>query len=286
MESSSCDNRTTALSAAPPPERGRSDRAAIRVGVPPQAPNLRRDETPTRQPSAPPSPFQGEGKGSAMMATGSVGASFSVVLPNEQATRRLAIDVANLLKPGDLVTLSGDLGAGKTTFARALIRYLAGDETTEVPSPTFTLMQSYDLPPFQVVHADLYRASGPADLAELGFDDLPEGTLVAARMARPRRQAAAARSTRHRAHARPQAQARIPPRVADRAWHLRGAGGADGDGARLPGRERAQRSAAAPDGGRRFDPQLRAADAGRPASHPDELAAPARRSAGARRQAL
>jgi tRNA threonylcarbamoyl adenosine modification protein YjeE len=113
-----------------------------------------------------------------MMATGSVGASFSVVLPNEQATRRLAIDVANLLKPGDLVTLSGDLGAGKTTFARALIRYLAGDETTEVPSPTFTLMQSYDLPPFQVVHADLYRASGPTDLAELGFDDLTEGTLV------------------------------------------------------------------------------------------------------------
>ena len=69
-----------------------------------------------------------------------VGASFSVVLPDEQATARLAVDVANALKPGDLVTLSGDLGAGKTAFARALIRYLADDETTEVPSPTFTLM--------------------------------------------------------------------------------------------------------------------------------------------------
>jgi tRNA threonylcarbamoyl adenosine modification protein YjeE len=106
------------------------------------------------------------------------GASFSVVLPDEQATSRLAVDVANTLKPGDMVTLSGDLGAGKTAFARALIRYLADDETTEVPSPTFTLMQSYDLPRLQVVHVDLYRTSGTAELAELGFDDLPEGSVV------------------------------------------------------------------------------------------------------------
>jgi tRNA threonylcarbamoyl adenosine modification protein YjeE len=116
--------------------------------------------------------------GTAMRATPTGGASFSVVLPDELATRRLAVDVANALKPGDLVTLSGDLGAGKTTFARALIRYLADDETTEVPSPTFTLMQSYDLPRFQVVHVDLYRTSGIAELAELGFDDLPEGVVV------------------------------------------------------------------------------------------------------------
>ena len=101
-----------------------------------------------------------------------------MALPDEQATRRLAIDIANALEPGDLVTLSGDLGAGKTTFARALIRYLAGDETIEVPSPTFTLMQSYELPQFPLVHADLYRLSGPAELAELGFDDLPEGAVV------------------------------------------------------------------------------------------------------------
>jgi tRNA threonylcarbamoyl adenosine modification protein YjeE len=107
-----------------------------------------------------------------------VGASFSVVLPDEQATARLAVDVANALRPGDMVTLSGDLGAGKTAFARALIRYLADDETTEVPSPTFTLMQSYDLPRFQVVHVDLYRTAGATELAELGFDDLPEGSVV------------------------------------------------------------------------------------------------------------
>lgn len=106
------------------------------------------------------------------------GSSFSVVLPDEEATRRLMIDVAGALKPGDLVTLSGDLGAGKTTFARALIRYLSGDDTIEVPSPTFTLMQTYDLPQFPLVHADLYRLAGAAELSELGFDDLPDDAVV------------------------------------------------------------------------------------------------------------
>jgi tRNA threonylcarbamoyl adenosine modification protein YjeE len=114
----------------------------------------------------------------AMPLTTPGGASFSAVLPDEQATMRLMIDVASALEPGDLVTLSGDLGAGKTTFARALIRYLAGDETIEVPSPTFTLMQTYELPRFPLVHADLYRLSGAAELSELGLDDLPEGTVV------------------------------------------------------------------------------------------------------------
>ena len=82
------------------------------------------------------------------------------------------------IEPGDLVTLSGDLGAGKTTFARALIRCLAGDETIEVPSPTFTLLQTYELPRFELVHADLYRLAGAGELAELGFDDLPDGAVV------------------------------------------------------------------------------------------------------------
>jgi N-acetylmuramate 1-kinase len=113
-----------------------------------------------------------------MMAASSVGASFSVVLPDELATRRLAVDVANALRPGDMVTLSGDLGAGKTTLARDLIRYLADDDAAEVPSPTFTLLQTYDLPRFPVVHVDLYRTQGTAELAELGFDDLPEGAVV------------------------------------------------------------------------------------------------------------
>ena len=110
--------------------------------------------------------------------TNSGTSSFSVALPDERATRRLAIDVANALEAGDVVTLSGDLGAGKTTLARTLIRYLAGDPAIEVPSPTFTLMQSYDLPQFPLVHVDLYRVSGPAELAELGFDDLPERAVM------------------------------------------------------------------------------------------------------------
>jgi tRNA threonylcarbamoyl adenosine modification protein YjeE len=104
--------------------------------------------------------------------------SFSVVLPDEDATRKLMIDIAGALQPGDTVTLSGDLGAGKTTFVRALIRYLVGDETIEVPSPTFTLMQTYDLPQFPLVHADLYRLSGAAEMSELGFDDLPEDAVI------------------------------------------------------------------------------------------------------------
>ena len=105
-------------------------------------------------------------------------ASFSVALPDELATFRLAGDIASSLQPGDFVTLSGDLGAGKTTLARALIRHLAGDSALEVPSPTFTLMQPYDLPHFPVVHADLYRLSSATELEELGFDDLPEGAVV------------------------------------------------------------------------------------------------------------
>jgi tRNA threonylcarbamoyl adenosine modification protein YjeE len=113
-----------------------------------------------------------------MLLTTPGGASFTVTLANEQATHRLAMDVAAALERGDLVTLSGDLGAGKTTFARALIRCLAGDDKIEVPSPTFTLMQTYELPRFPLVHVDLYRLTNAAELTELGFDDLPEGAVV------------------------------------------------------------------------------------------------------------
>ncbi len=108
----------------------------------------------------------------------STAASHTLVLPSEQATQRLAVDVAAILAPGDLVTLSGDLGAGKTTFARALIRHLAGDERLEVPSPTFTLIQSYALPQFPLVHADLYRISEPRELAELGIEEAIEGAAA------------------------------------------------------------------------------------------------------------
>ncbi|MEA2979589.1 MAG: N-acetylmuramate 1-kinase [Alphaproteobacteria bacterium] len=113
-----------------------------------------------------------------MLPLTSGGSSFTVALANEQATERLVTDIAAALEPGDLVTLSGDLGAGKTTFARAMIRYLADNPDIAVPSPTFTLIQTYELPRFPVVHADLYRLEGPGELAELGFDDLPKDAVV------------------------------------------------------------------------------------------------------------
>jgi N-acetylmuramate 1-kinase len=113
-----------------------------------------------------------------MLPTTAGGSSFSVQLPDEAATRSFMRDIAFELLPGDLITLSGDLGAGKTTFARALIRHLAGDENVEVPSPTFTLIQTYELEDISVVHADLYRVSGTSELAELGFDDFPEDAIV------------------------------------------------------------------------------------------------------------
>jgi N-acetylmuramate 1-kinase len=113
-----------------------------------------------------------------MLPTTSGGSSHTVVLPNEEALHRLVQDIAIVLETGDLITLSGDLGAGKTTLARALIRHLAGDPTVEVPSPTFTLMQTYDLPRFALVHADLYRVTGASELTELGFEDLPSGAVT------------------------------------------------------------------------------------------------------------
>jgi N-acetylmuramate 1-kinase len=105
-------------------------------------------------------------------------AGSTLVLSNEEATRRFAADVANMLEPGDFIALSGDLGAGKTTFVRAMIAHLANDAAIEVPSPTFTLVQSYDLPRFRVVHADLYRVAGADELAELGLDETADAVVM------------------------------------------------------------------------------------------------------------
>jgi tRNA threonylcarbamoyl adenosine modification protein YjeE len=113
-----------------------------------------------------------------MFPTTSRGFSFNVALADERATHALMAAIAAAIEPGDLITLSGDLGAGKTTFVRALIRHLAGDAGVEVPSPTFTLMQTYELPRFTLAHADFYRLSGPAELAELGFEDEADETVT------------------------------------------------------------------------------------------------------------
>ena len=102
---------------------------------------------------------------------------FSLALADEAATANLMADLALLVGPGDVITLSGDLGAGKTAAARAMIRYLAGDDALEVPSPTFTLAQIYDQP-FPILHADLYRINDASELEEIGLSPLPEGTLA------------------------------------------------------------------------------------------------------------
>src|ERR1700759_3094110 len=104
--------------------------------------------------------------------------TFSLALANETATANLMADLALLIGAGDVITLSGDLGAGKTAAARALIRYLASDPTVEVPTPTFTLAQIYDLGPLSLIHADLYRINDASELEEIGLSPLPEGVIA------------------------------------------------------------------------------------------------------------
>ncbi|WP_203236190.1 tRNA (adenosine(37)-N6)-threonylcarbamoyltransferase complex ATPase subunit type 1 TsaE [Methylobacterium crusticola] len=104
---------------------------------------------------------------------------WEIVLPDESATEDLGRFLAELLRPGDLVALSGGLGGGKTTLARALIREIVGDPDLDVPSPTFTLIQPYEAPGGQmVVHADLYRLRGSDELVELGFDEMTERAVA------------------------------------------------------------------------------------------------------------
>jgi tRNA threonylcarbamoyladenosine biosynthesis protein TsaE len=100
----------------------------------------------------------------------------SLFLPDEAATEKLGARIAKGLKPGDLVALSGELGAGKTTLARAVLRNLGVAE--EVPSPTFTLVQSYDTGTLAVCHFDLYRLTGGEELAELGLDEALQNGAV------------------------------------------------------------------------------------------------------------
>ncbi|HUN41048.1 MAG TPA: tRNA (adenosine(37)-N6)-threonylcarbamoyltransferase complex ATPase subunit type 1 TsaE [Acetobacteraceae bacterium] len=94
-----------------------------------------------------------------------------LTLPDLPATARLAAAIAALAHPGDAILLEGPLGAGKTEFARAFLRAATRDPKLEVPSPSFTLVQSYLTPQGTVHHYDLWRLDGPDALPELGWDE-------------------------------------------------------------------------------------------------------------------
>jgi tRNA threonylcarbamoyl adenosine modification protein YjeE len=103
---------------------------------------------------------------------------WSFEAPDEATTLAIATAQAAWLEPGDFVGLTGDLGAGKTAFARGLIRALAEAAELEAPSPTFTLMQVYEAPRGPVVHADFYRLRGPTELANLGWEEAVDGAIA------------------------------------------------------------------------------------------------------------
>ncbi|WP_204112612.1 tRNA (adenosine(37)-N6)-threonylcarbamoyltransferase complex ATPase subunit type 1 TsaE [Shimia biformata] len=97
-------------------------------------------------------------------------------LSSPDATADLAAQLAVRLLPGDVVLLEGDIGTGKTHFARSLIQHLL-PIPEDVPSPTFTLVQTYDTADFEIWHADLYRLTSPDEVVELGLVDAFEDCL-------------------------------------------------------------------------------------------------------------
>ena len=100
-------------------------------------------------------------------------------LPDETTTEQLGATLARRLKRGDIVGLKGELGAGKTTLARAIVRAAAGDPELIVPSPTFTLVEVYDTPKGPYWHFDLYRLETPEQVYELGWEEaLAEGIVL------------------------------------------------------------------------------------------------------------
>ena len=102
-----------------------------------------------------------------------------LLLPDEQATAELGARLAARARPGDVLLLQGPLGAGKSTLARAFIRALMCDPGLTVPSPTFTLVQAYEMPDgAEIWHFDLWRLDGPEGLAELGWDETEQKILL------------------------------------------------------------------------------------------------------------
>ena len=99
-------------------------------------------------------------------------------LPDLPAMAAFGDRIAALLKPGDVVALMGDLGTGKTTLSRAIIRALGHEG--EVPSPTFTIIELYDQLTPPIAHADFYRLESPTEAEQLGLDDYREGAVLLA----------------------------------------------------------------------------------------------------------
>mgnify|MGYP003668402153 FL=1 len=94
-----------------------------------------------------------------------------ILLADADATAAVAGHIAMALGAGDTLLLQGDIGAGKTTFARALIRARLKSSQEDVPSPTFTLVQTYDAGDLEIWHCDLYRLTDSQEVLELGLDD-------------------------------------------------------------------------------------------------------------------
>jgi tRNA threonylcarbamoyladenosine biosynthesis protein TsaE len=101
-----------------------------------------------------------------------------IELPDLNATQALAAQVAALVQAGDAILLEGELGAGKTAFARAFLRAAARDPALEVPSPTFTLVQDYATPSGMVHHFDLWRLDGPSGMTELSWDEASDDVVL------------------------------------------------------------------------------------------------------------
>jgi len=99
-------------------------------------------------------------------------------LSDQTATEAFATRLAGLSQPGDVIALHGEMGMGKSVFARAFLRALAQDPMLEVPSPTFSLVQTYETDRAVVAHFDLWRLDGPDALFELGWDELQEGIML------------------------------------------------------------------------------------------------------------
>lgn len=132
------------------------------------------------QKTNPPSPNHALNPAADALPTHDSDPALTLPLRDADATAQLGVAIAKLVGPGDVIALWGDLGAGKTSFARALIQaqLVTHGKIEDVPSPTFTLVQTYETPEFEMWHVDLYRITQPAEVIELGLEDAMTDSVV------------------------------------------------------------------------------------------------------------